>query len=103
MDQQSQIINPDTVISVNNDDQFLISHSTFRVDELIKELSSRFYYDDDSSIKKWFEKGMECQALIPGKPWRKGKIRVCLEFIPDEVDSPLDDIRQAIADDSQPV
>lgn len=98
MEYQPETIKPDTVISVSNDDQFLISHPTFRVDEFIRELSSRFYCDDDSSIKKWFEKGMECQALIPGKPWKKGRIRVCLEFIPDEVDSPLDDIRQAIAE-----
>ncbi|MEB3174383.1 MAG: KGK domain-containing protein [Cyanobacteriota bacterium] len=38
--------------------------------------------------------GVECEVLAPGKPWRKGKIKVSFEFIPDEPESPLDDIRR---------
>jgi hypothetical protein len=52
---------------------------------------------------KWLIEGANCEVLSPGKGWRKGKVKISLVFCPDEADSPLDDIRQAIADDSQPV
>jgi len=59
---------------------------------------------------KWFDKGLDCEILKVGaKGWQKGKIRikVTLEFIPDEPEieqtpeitqpeSPLDDIRRMI-------
>lgn len=52
--------------------------------------------------KDWFEEGINCEALELGdKAWRKGKIKikVSIEFHPDEPqapDSPLDDFRQKI-------
>ena len=59
---------------------------------------------------KWFDKGLDCEILKVGaKGWQKGKfrIKVTLEFIPDEPEieqtpeinqpeSPLDDIRRKI-------
>lgn len=34
--------------------------------------------------------------MTEGKRWRKGKVRICVEFIPDEsaIESPLDDLRK---------
>ncbi|MBW4533405.1 MAG: hypothetical protein KME09_05660 [Pleurocapsa minor HA4230-MV1] len=55
----------------------------------------------------WFYQGGECEILRAGSPgWQKGKIKikVTLEFSPDEPEetsSPLDDIRQEI-DKSKP-
>ena len=53
---------------------------------------------------KWLLDGKDCEILQVGSNgWKKGKIRLklSLEFIPDEpemneIESPLDDIRQSI-------
>jgi len=68
---------------------------------------------------KWFDKGKDCEVLkISSKGWQKGKLRIklALEFCPDEPEveeksvsnepetsqpeSPLDDIRQMINQNS---
>jgi hypothetical protein len=43
----------------------------------------------------WINNGVDCQILKPSKNWQKGKLRmkVSLEFCPDEPESPLDDYR----------
>ena len=62
------------------------------------------------ALWKWFYEGLDCEILKVGaKGWQKGKfrIKVTLEFIPDESEieqtpeitqpeSPLDDIRRKI-------
>jgi len=60
---------------------------------------------------KWFEQGVECQVLkTEGGGWQKGKVRFCLQFIPEEpiennssnpviLDSPLDDLRRSLGID----
>ena len=59
-----------------------------------------------NNIKIWFYQGEECEILRSGSPgWQKGKIKinVTLEFIPDEpqeVASPLDDVRQEMNTDN---
>ncbi len=47
----------------------------------------------------WTQNGMPCQVIgekIGG--WKRGKVRICLEFIPDEPEqkSPLDELRQQV-------
>jgi len=44
----------------------------------------------------WINNGVDCQILKPSKNWQKGKLRmkVCLEFCPDEPESPLDEVRR---------
>lgn len=47
----------------------------------------------------WFEQGIACEVLkVNSLGWQKGKIRmkVTLEFQPDEIESPLDPIRKGI-------
>ncbi|MBD1920822.1 hypothetical protein H6F77_06950 [Microcoleus sp. FACHB-831] len=70
---------------------------------------------------KWFREGKDCEVLRIGvNGWKKGKMRIKLtvEFIPDEPEipetpaskepeisqpqSPLDDIRRIINQESQP-
>ncbi|AKG24295.1 KGK domain-containing protein [Calothrix sp. 336/3] len=63
------------------------------------------------SISSWFNEGMECELLVPGKKWQKGKVRIkiSLEFAPDELEieetpeseSPLEDIRRQISQITQ--
>ncbi|MCT7957368.1 KGK domain-containing protein [Laspinema palackyanum] len=50
-----------------------------------------------SEDEQVFIDGFECKVLQPGKEWQTGKIRINVEFCPDdptEPDSPLDDIRK---------
>jgi hypothetical protein len=44
----------------------------------------------------WSSAGVDCQILKPSKNWQKGKIRmkISLEFCPEEPESPLDDLRR---------
>ncbi|MFN6482970.1 MULTISPECIES: KGK domain-containing protein [unclassified Nostoc] len=65
-----------------------------------------------SSGARVFGEGFECCVLIPGQQWQTGKIRVRLEFCPDETEiedkqednqlkikqesSVLDDLRQQL-------
>lgn len=55
---------------------------------------------------QWFNQGINCEILKPGSQgWQTGKlkIKVILEFIPDqpnitELESPLDDLRRMMND-----
>lgn len=56
------------------------------------------------SQKIFLNEGMPCEFLKLGSPrWRKGrlKVKLVLEFYPDEPESPLDDIRQMMKDNPQ--
>lgn len=47
----------------------------------------------------WFEQGIDCEVLKIASPdWQKGKLRIkiTIEFEPDEIESPLDPIRKEI-------
>ncbi len=85
------------------------------------EIQTEFYAleVENGRNKKWFGEGIDCEILkIGAKGWQKGKlrIRVTVEFCPDEPEipetpvsnspeinkseSPLDDIRQMMNQDS---
>ena len=87
------------------------------------EINKKFYDSNQRSnrTKDWLSEGVDCEILkIGAKGWKKGKLRisVSLDFCPDEPDveetlgnnqpeinqteSPLDDIRQMINENSQP-
>lgn len=77
------------VISVQHDTLVLSGHRTFRVGELNEAIASHL----KQAIANWTEEnngwftpeGLECEALRFGsKGWQKGRIRLCLEFCPDE-------------------
>jgi hypothetical protein len=77
------------VVSVQHDTQVLSGHRTFRVGELSDAIKSHL----ESAIANWSEEkngwfddlGIECEALRFGSTgWQKGRIRLCLEFCPDE-------------------
>jgi KGK domain len=80
------------VISVQHDTQVLSGHRTFRVGELNDAIKGYL----ENSISGWSEdkngwfnaQGIECEALRFGSNgWQKGRIRLCLEFCPDEPNS----------------
>jgi hypothetical protein len=77
------------VVSIQHDKQVLIGHSTFRVGELNDAIKKQLEntiegWSEDKSA--WFDpKGIDCEALRFGSAgWQKGRIRLCLQFCPDE-------------------
>jgi KGK domain len=77
------------VVSIQHDKQVLIGHSTFRVGELNEAIKHQLEstidgWSEDKSA--WFDpKGIDCEALRFGSAgWQKGRIRLCLQFCPDE-------------------
>ncbi|NJL83256.1 MAG: hypothetical protein HC890_10420 [Chloroflexaceae bacterium] len=68
---------------------------TQRVDDLIDYVVARLTVHPEG--KKIYQKGISVELLKPdAKGWRKGKLKLCIQFIPDEPESPLDDVRQAM-------
>lgn len=98
------------VVKLNGDDVVFMHPSnspiedipTFKVKDAIDEMVGKLQLHSLS----WTETGMECEAIGSNSGgWKKGKVRLCLEFIPDEPDpepepkapeSPLDDLRQQV-------
>lgn len=77
------------VVSVQHDNQVLSGHRTFRVGELSEAIESHLAQaiaDWNEEKKAWFsDRGIDCEALRFGSNgWQKGRIRLCLEFCPDE-------------------
>jgi hypothetical protein len=77
------------VISIQNDSQVLVGHRIFRVSELNDAIANHMKnavdtWTEDKS--NWFNtQGIDCEALRFGSTaWQKGKIRLCLEFCPDD-------------------
>jgi hypothetical protein len=77
------------VISIQKDSQVLVGHRIFRVSELNDAIANHLKsavdtWTDDKS--NWFNtQGIDCEALRFGSTaWQKGKIRLCLEFCPDD-------------------
>ncbi len=80
------------VISVQHEAQVLSGHRTFRAGELSDAIKSYL----ENAIGGWSEekngwftdRGIDCEALRFGSNgWQKGRIRLCLEFCPDELNS----------------
>ena len=73
------------------------------LDELGRRLSSRGGGPLSNERHRWFEDGVDCEILkLYNKGWTKGKlkIKVTLEFCPDELESPLAEVRQTITENS---
>lgn len=85
----------EAVVSVPSGNSILISHSTFKASEFLSKMETQL----NASKTAWFNDGASCEILAPNKSWKKGKIKVVLQFCPDEPevsDNSLDGIRQAI-------
>jgi hypothetical protein len=89
MNDRFEPLNSGEVVSVQNDTQVLSGHRTFRVGELSDAIKAQLA----SAIAGWSEEkngwfspeGIDCEALRFGaNGWQKGRIRLCLEFCPDE-------------------
>ncbi|PSF33604.1 KGK family protein [Aphanothece hegewaldii CCALA 016] len=97
MSEKKILLNRDDVVSINNyEDKIILSHVTFQVKEFVEDLMKQIDKSEERR-EKWGQKGVECEILSPNTGWKKGKIRITLEFIPEEPESILDDIRQTIS------
>ncbi|MBD1868192.1 KGK domain-containing protein [Cyanobacteria bacterium FACHB-471] len=102
-------LDQNAVISSNWNLSSLICNNTFKVVELLRAMQKSTGQSD-----AWFYEGVECEVLGLTQGWQKGKVRLSLEFCPDEpeltdisgssdeasfqAESPLDDIRRTIVD-----
>jgi KGK domain len=89
MNDRFEPLNSGEVVSVQHDKQVLSGHRTFRVGELNDAIKAHL----EQSIAGWSEEkngwftqeGIDCEALRFGSNgWQKGRIRLCLEFCPDD-------------------
>jgi KGK domain len=113
--------NDDDVVSVSKDIRLVVSHTTFTVEEFAAAIREHLRISDPSSVHySWVGEGVECRLLQAGSNhagWRTGKVRIHLEFCPDDEPTPepetileqtessnytesLDGIRQEIAHNS---
>ncbi|MEQ9480752.1 KGK domain-containing protein [Coleofasciculus sp. F4-SAH-05] len=123
----------DEIVSLSEDSlSILIAHPTFKVSEFMKAMINLLINNDNVlkySIQKkrrdieevngWWNEGIQGQVLThEGKGWQNGKVRLTLEFCPDEAEieetsasnepeisqpeSPLDDLRQSINQENKP-
>lgn len=75
--------------------------STFKKQELLNRLrnaASASNHEIHRNIYSWVDtNGVNCQVLLEsGGGWKSGRVRVTLEFVPDEIDSPLTDLREKL-------
>ena len=94
MNDRFESLDSGEVISVQHDTLVLSGHRTFRVGELNEAIESHLKkaidnWDDQNNA--WFTpQGLDCEALRFGSQgWQKGRIRLCLEFCPDEPSAPV--------------
>ncbi|WP_017296309.1 KGK domain-containing protein [Geminocystis herdmanii] len=96
MNKNVELLNQEDVIKVKNEKtKWVITHSTFTVNDLTSGLTQKFGGNEE--LMKWSKEGVEANVLVEGKSWRQGKVRLSMEFIPDENIEPpslLDDFRK---------
>ncbi|MGF1934705.1 MAG: KGK domain-containing protein [Nostoc sp. ChiQUE02] len=112
MNHEWESLNPDDDVVHFHQEVFENLPRTQIVFQLLKEVNKIWAKHCTSSGSRIFGEGFEYCVLIPGQQWRTGKIRLRLEFCPDETEiedkqknnrleikqenSPLDDLRQQL-------
>lgn len=81
---KSESLKPEDVVSISDSKTALVlSQPTFRVSELVMAIVLKIMGSSDSH-KEWAANGIKAEVLAGSKGWRKGKVRLTVEFIPDE-------------------
>ena len=71
----------------------VIGDRAFKAADFLAEMK-RCLPGDGKAREMLFGDGLECEVLKPGSNWQKGKVKLCLEFCPDEPESLLNHLRQ---------
>ncbi|MBW4684476.1 MAG: KGK domain-containing protein [Komarekiella atlantica HA4396-MV6] len=90
-------LNHDEVVSIEPDafNKLDISR-TFKVCDLIAAIKEHIGADGTVEANL-YNQGLNCEVLqFTAQGWKKGKVRLALEFCPDEIESPLDEIYQQL-------
>jgi hypothetical protein len=82
-------------VKVNEHGWVVIQYQTFKAGDFMAELK-RYVQGTDQAKSLLLGEGLPCEVLKPCSNWQKGKVKLHLEFCPDEPISPLDDIRQSL-------
>lgn len=75
----------DGVVDLSGKNCGIVSNSIIRVDKLM-HLIKRHLGDKG----EWLGEGFECELLVPGGIWQKGRIRLRIEFSPEETNTLFD-------------
>jgi hypothetical protein len=67
--------------------QSMLNTPTFKVEQL-KDRFRNYRNNLPPAIEEWVGEGISCEILRPGGGWQKGKVRLQVQFIPDEPDEP---------------
>ncbi len=92
MDYQNIQLTQEDVVSLQ-DGTISLLNQTFLIEEFNDKLKKGIFRNTEEEANKWIDEGVQCKILSPQSHWKKGKIRIRLEFVPDDSDSPLDDVR----------
>ncbi|GAB4290747.1 MAG: hypothetical protein Fur0025_25720 [Oscillatoriaceae cyanobacterium] len=108
MTDKPDYITGDYVINISDDTQLiLISNQTFLASEFMKATRKQLLANVSQTYvhykEGWFDDGVECKVLKPGAKWQKGKIRITLEFTPDEDEEVLEETETPAAETNPPV
>lgn len=98
MDNEFHRLHHYEVVSINTENLDSLDVSdTFKVIQLLEAIKELVGLETaESSL---FDKGIECEVLrFRANSWRRGKVRLSLEFKPDENESPLEDFAKELQD-----
>ena len=89
MDNRFEPLATGEVLSIDESALFLIGHRTFRVGELAEALRMQLEYGISGWSQEkdaWFnEDGISCEVLrFTAQGWQKGRVRINLEFCPQQ-------------------
>lgn len=77
MENQMILLNEHDVISTSS--SHLMFQCTFKVIEFMTIIKEKLEEEENLFIQ-----GIDCEVLSPGKTWQRGKIRLRLEFFPED-------------------
>ena len=97
---ENRELQKDEVISVETTNLF-INHTTFKVEEIQQKLKEYIQNKIGKDlVNQWLSEGIPCEILSPNQNWQKGTLKLCLQFCPDQTESPLKNVREQIGDRS---
>ena len=96
MEKQFERLERNEVISISRDNfGNLELSSTFKVLELLEVIQK--YMSSQMPEASLFDEGIDCEILKLGaRGWKKGKVRICVEFCPEEPEYPLEDLAELL-------
>ena len=87
----------DDVVSINKQLSF-VGASTFTVEEAANRLAEFVLNRANISTDVWTGNGVKCRVLQVGNGrWKEGRVRISLEFIPDEEEIEVEQEAELIA------